>query len=339
MNNRISLKKLGHRQGLSRRSMLKALGVGGLAVANLGSVRADSGKLVVYSTTLPPIQKRLTEAFTRKTGITVQSLRLVNNPLAQRFVAEQRAQQYICDVITLGLDVFYDDLSNQGLLADIDDVPGVSTLPAEFRPGRQYVNLMYGPLSIGYNAKSLTGNAIPRGWQDLIKSEFAGKIIMPDPRANDSIVAFVDMLHRALGDDYIRRLGRQKPKLVPAVPQGVEQVIAGEGQIILPCLAMNLIQYEGTNAPVAITPTPSPSQGTYFYTGIAANAPHKAAARQWLAFVLSPEGQEIICKDNGVSPLGRIPGSLAAPESLEKIDLTGAMSRAAQLYDLLGLAA
>jgi iron(III) transport system substrate-binding protein len=326
---------------LSRRGFVGgvSLAMGGALLGSSKAIAANTGKLVVYSTYLPVIQKRMSDAFTAKTGISVQSLRLVNNVLAQRFIEEQKAKQFICDVITLGNNTFFETLSNQGLLADIDDVPGTSSLPASWRPGKQFVMTMYSPDSIGYNTKAVTGASIPKSWQDVLQPEYTGQIVIPDPRANDTITAFLVMLQEAFGDEYLRKLGQQKLKLVPTVPQGVEMVIAGDAKIVLPCLAMNLIPYQGTNAPIAITSTPSPTDIEPFYSGIAANAQNKAEARKWFEFVLSREGQEILCKDNGVSPLGQIPGSLSAPANVEWPDLAAAVKKAPHVYDLLGLSA
>lgn len=325
----------------SRRTVLQGFAFGGAGLI-LGHSRArasESRQLVVYSTYLPSIQKKLSEAFADRTGTTVQTLRLTNNALAQRFLAEQKAHQYLCDVITLGNDVFFDGLSKEGLLTEIDDVPGVSSLAKNWRPGKQFVMTSYSPDSIGYNTRTVTGGSVPKSWQDILKPEFTGQIIMPDPRANDTLVAFLVMLKDAFGPDFLRKLGQQKPKLVPTVPQGVELVIAGDAKIILPCLAMNLVQYQGTGAPIAITPTPSPTDVEPFYCGIAANAPNKEGARKWLAFVLSPDGQEILCRDNGVSPLGQIPGALNAPAGVIWPDLAAAVKEAGSIYDLLGLSA
>lgn len=320
---------------LSRRQLL----AGAAAVGALGltpRVRAAEG-IVVYSTTLPPIQKRLTEAFTRKTGITVQSLRLTTSPLAQRFLAEQKASQHICDVVTLGHDEFFRDISEAGLLANIDDIPGVADLKPAWRPGKQFAMILFAPHSIAYNTKLVTGSSIPAGWQDVLRSEFTGQIIFPDPRANETLISVLVTLQEAYGDDFLRKLGEQKLRLVPAIPQGVEQVIGGEAKLMVPCLAMNLVQYQDSSAPIRLIPTPSPTDGTYFYSGIAANAPNKDGARKWYEFVLSREGQEILCKDNGVSPLGEIPGSLKPPENFVKHDLKEALKRSSHIYDLLGL--
>lgn len=329
------------RPGLwSRRQVVAGLGAAG-AVAATGHrpARSQNNRIVVYSTTLPPIQRKVVEAFTRKTGIEVQSLRLTTSPLAQRFLAEQEAGQHICDVVTLGNDVFFNMISERGFLANIDDVPSVAKLSPEWRRGSYYTMIMYGPSSLAYNTSNVTGSLVPKGWEDVLNPAFANQLIMPDPRINDTIVGFVNMLHNAFGDDYVRKLGSQKPKLVPATQQGVEQVIAGEALLIVPCLAMNLIQYEGMNAPVAVIPTPSPANGTYFFSGIAQNAPNAEGARLWYEFLLSEEGQEILCRNNGVSPLGQIPGSLQPPKDLVEFDLRAAMDKAPLLFDLLGLAA
>lgn len=326
---------------LTRRTLLAgagAVGLMGLTQA-AGAQAVGSDRLVVYSTTFPVIQRRLAEAFKAKTGIEVQSLRLATGPLAQRFLAEQQSGQHLCDVITLGHDIFFNQISEAGLLAEIDDVPAVARLSPAWRPGKRFTTILIAPHSIGYNTTQVAGASIPTGWHDVLKPEFAGQIIFADPRANEPILLFLATLRQRLGDDYIRRLGQQKLRFVPAIPQAVEQIIAGEAKLYMPALAMNLVQYQGTGASVAIISTPSPTNGTYFFSGIAAHAPNPAGAREWYEFVLSPEGQEILCRDNGVSPLGDIPGSIKAPENFVHLDLRDIRGTAGELYDLLGLAA
>lgn len=324
----------------SRRNVLGTIAAGA-AIGLMGGSRPSFGadRLVVYSTTLPPIQKRLADAFTAKTGIPVQSVRLPTSPLAQRFLAEQKSGQFVCDIITLGHDIFFREISEAGLLAGIDDIPGVKDVPAEWRPGPRFTTILVAPHSIGYNTNLVKGASIPTTWADALKPEFRGQIIFADPRANEPIVEFLATLHDAFGDELIRKLGQQKPRYVPAIPQGVEQVIAGEAKLYMPALAMNLVQYKEVNAPISIIPTPSPTNGTYFFSGISANAPNKVGARLWYEFVLSREGQKIICKDNGISPLGEIPGSLKAPASLVSPNLKESIKKSTRIYDLLGLSA
>lgn len=219
------------------------------------------------------------------------------------------------------------------------DIPGVSSLPKEWRPGERFFTILVAPQSIGYNTKLVTGNSIPKGWEDVLKPEFANQILFADPRVNEPILLFLATLRTGLGDLFLRQLGRQNLRYVPAIPQGVEQIIAGDAKLYMPALSMNLIQYEGSNAPIAIVPAPAPTNGTYFFSGIAKNAPNPEGARQWYEFILSREGQEILCLNNGISPLGDIPGALKAPDQLLQPSLADVKKTAGEIYDLLQLPA
>lgn len=325
---------------LRRRTFLKTSGA--MAVLAVGGVapkvHADSGSIVVYSTTMTPVQRKMEAAFTAKTGIRVQSIRLINNPLAQRFLSEQNAGQYLCDVITLGLEAFFQDAAQKQLIVDLSAIANISGISSTWRPDKHYVNIAMAPQTIGYNTRKVTGNLIPKSWADVLRPEFAGQVIMPDPRANDTGVAFLDMLHEQYGDDFIRRLGKGL-KLAPTLQPAVEQVLAGGASIILPCLAMALIQYEGTSAPISTVPSLSPTTAQNFYSGIATHAPNPQGAAAWMNFTLSREGQEILNKGISVSPLGKIPGSLDAPAVVKQSDTTKSMKKADLLFDLLGLPA
>lgn len=331
--------KLRKRFSLNRRSFMAGTAAGILAVSTGARAQDTSKELVVYSTTFPVIQSRLAAAFKERTGIEVQSIRLATGPLAQRFLGEQKAGQYICDIITLGHDIFFNEISEQGLLADVADIPGVSSLPAEWRPGEKFVTILIAPHSIGYNTNLVTGRSIPASWEDVLKPEFSGQILFADPRVNEPILVFLATLRNGMGDDFLQKLGQQNIRYVPAIPQAVEQIIAGDAKLYMPALAMNLIQYEGQGAPIAIVPAPAPTNGTYFFSGIAKNAPNPDGARRWYEFVLSPEGQEILCLNNGLSPLGAIPGSLKAPNQLVNPGLAEVKKTTSQIYDLLQLPA
>lgn len=310
------------------------------AGALLAAPRAHAARgIVVYSTTLPPIQAELTQAFTAKTGIPVQSLRLTTSPLAQRFLAEQESGQALCDVITLGHNEFFQDIAARGLLAPIDDIPGVSGLQGEWRPHDLYTMIMFAPNSIAYNTNLVASGSEPAGWEDVLRPEFRGEIIFADPRANETILQIIATLHDTYGDDYLRALSRQNMRYVPSIPQGIEQVMAGEAKLMVPCLAMNLIQYQGTDAPIRLIPTPSPTSGTFFFSGVVSSAPNPDGARAWYEYVLSEEGQEILCRGNGVSALGQIPGSLLPPTSFLTHDMRELAERAHFYYDLLDLSA
>lgn len=327
---------------VTRRTLLAAAGAIGATplISSSGARGQTSGRIVVYSTTHPAIQSNLVQVFTKKTGIAVQSLRLNTAALAQRFLAELKTGQNVCDVLTLGNDIFFDQISGDGSVVDVSGRPSVAALPAVWRPNTRYVMITASPASIAYNKKSVSGASIPKSWDDLIRPEFKGQILFTDPRVNDTLIPFVAMLQETYGDDFLRKLGQQDLKLVPVTQQGVEQLAAGEGKVVVPCNAGNLERYQGQDPPIALISTPSPTHWTQFYSGIATKAPNKEGAERWFDFVLSQEGQEILCKGVSVSPLGDIPGAIATPAAkIENPDLVKSVAKSKQLFDLLGLPA
>jgi iron(III) transport system substrate-binding protein len=325
---------------LDRRAVL-----GGLAAtaagATLGSRRlhAQEAELVLYSSLPPAIQNRLTEAFSKKTGIMVNSLRLITAALAQRFFAEQQSRQYVCDVFQVSSELVFQQADKRGLLADLKDIPEVQNLKPLWHPSPNYFIPGAQGLTIAYNTKLVSKESIPVEWTDIAKPEFKDQIIMVDPRIDGVIGPFWLVLRSTFGDDFLKAVARQRPKLIPAMAQSLEYLAAGEYKLAVPCSAASFAPMVEAKAPAALTAIPSPTTGIWNYSAIAANAPHKDAARKWVQYLLSPEGQEILCKDTLISPLGDIPGSIKAPAELKIVDEKDWAPVKNDVFDLLGLPA
>lgn len=324
---------------LTRRHVIASLGA--ISLVNAKSALGQTpSRVVIYSTTHPAIQTKLASAFKEQTGIEVQSLRLNSSAMAQRFLSEQKAKQYLCDVLTLGNDVFFESISQAGMLKDLSRHKKVAGLKEEWRPGRHFIMITAAPAGIAYHKGSVSGASIPTGWQDLLRPEFKDQLIFTDPRMNESLIPFVVVLHKAYGDEFLRKLGQQNLKLVPVTQQGIEQLAAGEAKIAFPCNPGNLARYEGQDAPVKLVDNIFPTQWTAFYTGISTHAPNPEAAERWFDFLLSEDGQKILCDGVSVSPLGNIPNALPQPAGkIENPDTTESIKMAPKLFDLLGLPA
>lgn len=336
---------------VTRRRLIRDVGIAsGLAAAGPALLAACSSpssskpkssakSIVVYSTTLQPIQAKLAAAFQKKTGIAVQSLRLTTSPLEQRFQTEQTSGHYVADILTCGDNVFLDTAAQKGWIANVSSLPSVKTLPSSWRPSSYYTLITIGPDSLAYNTNTVTGSSVPSQWTDVLRPEFKGQIYMPDPRQNDVILPWLVNLQKAFGNDFIVKLGQQKPTMVTATQDGVQQVVSGNGKLVVPCLAMNLVQYIGTSAPIKVISPPTPDDSVSFFSAIAAHAPNPDGARQWYEYTLSSEGQQILNDGVGISPLGLIPGSLKPPAQLSNPSLAAAIKEGPQLFSMLGLSA
>lgn len=325
---------------MNRRTVLAAMGgLSAAAILNPRVALAQEADLVVYSSLPAMIQDRVVSAFEDKYGVTVSALRLTSPVLAQRFMTEQAAGQYTCDVLTLSVEPVFKHAAEQGLLASLVGIPEIDGLSDEWRRSDYYFCSGAQGLTIAYNTQTVPEELIPTGWEDVLHPEFRGQIVTPDPRIGGSSLPFWVMLRQTYGDDFVRQLGQQDLNLVSAMAQGMEQLVAGEYKLLVPCTNASFYPFGQSGAPTRLIPIPSPTTGIFNNSGIAANAPNMELARDYIAFLASPEGQEVQSRDILISPLGNIPGSVQAPEQLLLIDEQEAQDTSDEILDLLDLPA
>lgn len=325
---------------ISRRTVLA--GIGGFSAATILRPRASFAQeadLIVYSSLPATIQDRVVKGFEAKFGVKLNTLRLTSPVLAQRFIAEQRAGQHACDILTLSVETVFQEASKQGLLAPLAGIPEYDALKEPWKRSTHYFCSGAQGLTIAYNTKTVSDSLAPKGWEDILKAEFKDGIVTPDPRAGGSTLPFWLLLRRTYGDDFIRNVGKQNLKLVSAMAQGLEHLAAGEYKLLVPCTNASFYPFLQSGAPARLTPIPSPTTGIFNNSGIAANAPHMELAKKYIGYLASAEGQQVQSKDILISPLGDLPGSIKAPAQLVNVDEQEANDASTELFDLLGLPA
>lgn len=321
---------------LNRRRAMK-LGAAGIAAVAISRTGFAQGKpLSLYSSIAPEAQQRLSDAFTAKTGIAIQTLRLPSGPLGQRLLAEQSSRNFTCDVLSTGAEGVLREATKLNLLAPLAAVDGIDTIQGIWRPAANYFISSSQGYTIGYNTKAASNLA---GWKDVARPEFKDKLVLLDPRLDDVTVTFWIAMQRAFGDDFLKAVGALKPKLLGSMIQGGQMLASGEASVLVPAVPAAIVPLMQKGALVAMTPVPSPSLGLANYTALMANAPNPSAGVTYLKFLISREGQEILCKDLYMSPLGEIPGSIKPPAQLLAISDMEAPPVRDRILDLLALPA
>ncbi len=249
------------------------------------------------------------DTFTKKYGITVNEL----NPdgssgeeiEAIKANKDNKGPQ-APDVIDVGLS-FGPQAKADGLLLNYK-VSTWKTIPNEVKDadGAWYGDY-YGALAFEYN-KDLIKNG-PADWADLLKPEYKGKVALAgDPRtANQAIMAVVaaslanggSLDNAAPGLDYFAKLNKNG-NFVPliAVPG---TVASGETPVTIRwdynALA-NRDKSAGNPDIGVVIPKTGVVAGVYIQA-ISAYAPHVNAAKLWMEFLYSDEGQIIWLKGYG----------------------------------------
>jgi putative spermidine/putrescine transport system substrate-binding protein len=230
------------------------------------------------------------------------------------------------DVIDVGLS-FGPSAKAEGLLAPYK-VQTWDSIPADIKDKDGYwFGDYYGALAFEVNADIVKNP--PKDWADLLKPEFKGKVALSgDPRtANQAIMTVVaaslasggNLKNMGPGLDFFAKLNKAG-NFVPliAVPG---TVASGETPVTVRwdynALA-NRDKCDGNPNISVIVPASGVVAGVYIQA-ISAYAPHPNAARLWMEFLYSDEGQLIWLKGyghparfNDLAKRKAIPADLAA---------------------------
>ncbi len=257
------------------------------------------GALVLYIGSQSEVNNPILNAFRRKyPKIKVESLAANTNATMQRFDAENAAGRHIADVIWL-TDKQSKLLHKRGLLASYKP-RNIEAYPAEMH-GRDYAWSVFGLTltSFAWNTDKVKPADAPKTWNDILNPKWRGKIAMQDVLGDGgSAIWFVTMLDIMRDEPkwhaYMKQLGTQNVKFAPYL-QAQEMVVSGEADLMVAAYPNFVEPVKAKGAPIEWG-TPDP----IIYTGLSLNipktAPHPNAAKLYVDFMLSEEGQDLLAK-------------------------------------------
>ncbi len=171
---------------------------------------------------------------------------------------------------------------------------------------------------------------VPRKWSDLLKPEYKGKVALAgDPRTSNQAIQSVNAAALAFGGsfedptpglEFFKKLN-EAGNFVPVIAKAAT-IASGETPIVIRWDYLALTDRDNfagnPNIEFVIPEDGTPVAGVYLQ-GISAYAPHPAAAKLWMEFLYSDEGQLIWLKGychpiryNDMVARGIIPADLAA---------------------------
>jgi iron(III) transport system substrate-binding protein len=255
--------------------------------------------------------------------------------LAQRFTAEAATDRPASDMLVASMTPFVEDAAKRGYTTPLAKA-GIPGYPGDF-PSRYLLPdagtaiVQFQPSGLATNT-DLAKGAI-RDWQDVLDPRWKGKVILVDPRASAAYTPFWNLIIKQYGEGFLTRLRAQNPKVAAGSAPASQQLAAGEGAVIVPGVASIIADLKKKGAPVGFV-QPQVSTGPEIVPGLAAKAPHPNAARLFIEYLMSEEGNRVLNKTEAGSGSPRDPSSLPSRYTFNR-DLTGAS--AARIQQLLGL--
>lgn len=265
------------------------------SMTSLAAAAAKEGALTWYTTFADSDIQPVLAAFNKQyPAVKVKYLRLSADKLPARISTEQKGGKYVADVVE-GDSPQIAQLIKAGALQPYDP-PDNPPLPAGLKLPEGYQTVVYALTTvIAYNPAALKqkGMTAPTSWQDLTKSEWKGQFSV-DPYA----VNWYDGLVTSMGHDaalqLIKNLGKNSPRLVESHTQALTQVQSGEPVAAATAYAYKAAQFKADSPDTIDFFNSNPLPTSLNLIDVVKNAPHPNAAKLFVDWVISQQGQKAI---------------------------------------------
>jgi iron(III) transport system substrate-binding protein len=243
------------------------------------------------------------EAFEKKYGITVNFVPMASQEAALRILNEGRANNIQGDVFdgTAPLAAAMDaGLVEPYLPEEAADYPADLKDPNGYWTG-QIVQVT----SPAINTSMVKPEDAPKTFEDLLDPKWKGKMAWSSSEEIAGPPGFIGNVLTYMGEEkgmaYLEKLSQQQIANVPSNMRVVlDQAIAGQYPLVLSILNYHAVISAGQGAPVEWLKLES-SVLTFGTVQLLKNAPHPNAAKLFLEFLLSDEGQQVVA-DAGYIP-------------------------------------
>jgi len=269
--------------------------------ASLAQTRTDpkiieaakkEGEVVWYTSMALDQSKVVVDRFQKNYPFIKPTLfRSSGGPLMNKVLTEARAGRYAFDVVG-GRGEMIVAFKEKGLVA-VYRSPETSMIDPDLydKDGYWYVYYVV-PNALGYNTKLVKKEELPKTYEDLLLPKWKGKKISIDESAYLILQGLISAWGREAAVGYMKKLAAQDPVVSRGNTERVAFVGAGEYPLVI-AYAHTVEREKFKGAPVDWVAL-EPAIVEIDPLMIGSKAPNPNAARLFLDFLLSKEGQEML---------------------------------------------
>ena len=281
-------------------------------------------KLYVYTSMKESMLSEIKTAFIKKhPEVKLDYQSAGAGKLMAKIAAERESGKILADVLwTSEIPDFY-QLKAQGLLMPYIPADSKAILNPLPDYDGSFTAVRFGTLGIAYNTRLI--KEPPKTWADLQKPAFKGAYGIANPALSGTSYMSVAVLSKAFGWAYFEGLRANGAKMGKGSGQVVDDTASGD---LLASLAVDYITLDKIDkgATLALVYPPEmlviPSPITIFK-----NSPNIDAAKKFVDFMLSKEGQTIVANE-GTLPVRT---DVKIPERFKLPSVDDAMKRAMKI--------
>lgn len=274
----------------------------------LESARKE-GTLTIYSYSwVGEAGLGLSRAFADSFGVKLEIITGRGAEFVERMKTEQRIGQVTGDVME-GATTHLGNAKAASLL-----VPVASDLPAVKEKGVWNIEPLFvdpegyfvpvipivGPPFI--NTKLVRPEEEPKSWQDLLDPKWRGKIMLQDPVVSTGAYRLMGYVrYNVFNEDFLRRLGEQEPRYSTGIQQEVQFLARGERPLSALIGVPDAASSVEEGAPIKALSMKEGVVAWEIVAGAVKNSRHSNAAKVFLNWMLSKEGQALNGKLKNIS--------------------------------------
>ncbi len=275
------------------------------AYATLYPAAKQEGKLVLYGVGNADLYEPIHQAFvTRFPGIEVQGVDQRGRDSREKIVAEQQSQNYVADVVISGTDT-QAELVTLGLTEAYTPAEIDNAIPGLVPPGGAMSPRTLTIFTISVNTNLVPPDQEPKTWLDVLDPKWKGKLAMDDPRGSGPGGTILSGMEALYGQDVDQKLADQKPFFAPQAGPIFTALNRGEYAIFLSSGHPDVIANRRAGAPIKQIKASDGVGLTPIGQSLLQHAPHPNAAKLWIEWSLSEEGQTLLAaQGNAVARKG-----------------------------------
>ena len=294
--------------GYVTRRMAAKLGVsavlGAVSLAGRGARAADDamlqaarkeGSVLIYSPAPSSSLDELTKAFSAKyPGIKAQYYRGNSSQVYERLTSEIGANRVQVDVIHVSDPATITDLKNAGNLTSYHSPEYDAYDPKYIDKDYTWFVARGHLLILGYSTTALTPEQAPKSWKDLLDPRYKGKCATLDVRSAGGAYYWQYAVWKLYGAGYFQEMFKNQPKIYESYGPVNDHLITGELSIGTDLSYLTDQSILEDKAPVGAAYPIEGSPVIWSPVGIVKKGPHQNAAKLFMDFLASPEGQQIV---------------------------------------------
>jgi len=256
------------------------------------------GRLAWYTSMSVSDSRRLLDAFEEKYPFVKTKLfRGGRERTMNRIMTETRAGRWEFDVVSIG-GIIINVLAQHRLISHYIS-PEAGAYGQKFRdPKGHWVGIYSNYRVIGYNTELVSEGEAPRKWEDLLDPKWKGKICI-DQRESPWYATLVAAWGKEKTQKYMKALAKQEIQWRRGHTLIAQLMTAGEFPVAI-VYAHRAEDMKKKGAPIEWVSTLDPIVVSVIGIGLSAKPNNQNAARLFIDFVLSKQGQETIRSFNRI---------------------------------------